>query len=145
MGDAIEVKLDGKDYVILILPKKEYLRQRGGVLAEAVDALDHARRSLAGDLRAAREHAGLTQTQLARKLRKSQTMVSQAESGQVSVGERYVAAVLRACGLPKEWKPSSRRQSARKEPGQGVRELGRQAAERRTLHDEAVRRVARRS
>jgi hypothetical protein len=30
-------------------------------------------------------------------------MVSGAESGTISVSERYVAAVLKACGLPTDW------------------------------------------
>jgi transcriptional regulator with XRE-family HTH domain len=55
-------------------------------------------------LRAARDKAGLSQPELAKKLRKSQSMVAGAEAGRVRVGERYVAAVLRACKLPKDWK-----------------------------------------
>jgi ribosome-binding protein aMBF1 (putative translation factor) len=102
---ATELKLEGKAYIIL--PKAEYLRlRRGDTPPNTVDAIEYARASIGADLRAAREHAGLTQEQLATKLKKSQTMVSQAESGQVSVGARYVAVVLKACGLPKDWKPA---------------------------------------
>jgi DNA-binding XRE family transcriptional regulator len=104
MEKVAELKLDGKTYVIL--QKAHYLRlRRGDTPPHTVDAIEFARSSLAGDLRAAREEAGLTQAELAKKLGKSQTMVSQAEAGYVSVGERYVAAVLKACRLPKDWKP----------------------------------------
>jgi DNA-binding XRE family transcriptional regulator len=104
-----EVKLGGETYVIL--PKADYLRLRAGdvragdVPAGTVDAIEYARGSIGEALRAAREHAGLTQTDLAARLGKSQTLVARAEAGQTSVGERYVAAVLKACGLPKDWKP----------------------------------------
>jgi ribosome-binding protein aMBF1 (putative translation factor) len=107
MNQTTEVKLDGKTYVIL--PKAEYLRlRRGDTPAGTVDAVEYARKGVAADLRVAREEAGLTQAELAEKLGKSQTMVSQAESGNVSVGERYVASVLKACRLPKDWKPRKR-------------------------------------
>jgi hypothetical protein len=43
-------------------------------------------------------------------------MVSGAESGAVHVGEKYVAAVLEACGLPKDWKAPKR---AKKSDGKG--------------------------
>jgi ribosome-binding protein aMBF1 (putative translation factor) len=102
-----EFKLDGKTYVVL--PKADYLRlRRGDTPPHTVDAIEYARASMGGDLRAAREEAGLTQAELAEKLGKSQTMVSQAEAGQVSVGARYVATVLKACRLPKDWKPKKR-------------------------------------
>jgi hypothetical protein len=107
MSGTTELTLDGKIYVIL--PKAEYLRlRRGDTPPHTVDAIDFARQALGVDLRAARDAAELTQAELAKKMRKSQTMVSQAESGLVSVGERYVAAVLKACGLPKDWKPKKR-------------------------------------
>ena len=99
----VELELDGKEYVIV--PKADYLRlRRGDTPPNTVDAIEFARDSIAADLRAAREKSGLTQDELAVKLDKSQTLVSQAEAGKVSVGERYVAAVLKACGLPKDWK-----------------------------------------
>jgi transcriptional regulator with XRE-family HTH domain len=50
-----------------------------------------------------REHAGPTQAELAERLGKSQTMVSQAEGGTARVSEHYVKAVLKACGLPEDW------------------------------------------
>ena len=72
--------------------------------ALAVDALEYGQRSLCRTLRAAREAAGLTQAELAHKLGKAQPMVTGAETGAARVGERYVAAVLKACGLPPDWK-----------------------------------------
>jgi DNA-binding XRE family transcriptional regulator len=108
MDKTTELKLDGKTYVIL--PKAEYLRlRRGDTPPDTVDAISFARTAISNDLRAARDAAGLTQAQLAEKLDKSQTMVSLAEAGNVSVGERYVASVLKACGLPKDWKPGAQR------------------------------------
>jgi ribosome-binding protein aMBF1 (putative translation factor) len=103
MNHAQTIKLGSKEYVIL--PKGEYLRLRdiAGVPAGSVDAVEYARASIGGTLRAAREHAGLTQAELARALKKSQPMVSGAESGSISVSARYVAAVLKACHLPEDW------------------------------------------
>lgn len=102
MAHPIRITIDGKDYVAV--PRAEYLRLVGAPELEgAVDAVEFGRRSLGESLRAAREHAGLTQTALAEKLGKGQSIVSGAESGRVHVGERYVAAVLQACGLPKDW------------------------------------------
>lgn len=54
-------------------------------------------------VRNARRHAGLTQMELAKRLEKSQTFVSHAESGLARIGERYVQAVLEACGLAADW------------------------------------------
>jgi transcriptional regulator with XRE-family HTH domain len=54
-------------------------------------------------IRNARRHAGLTQVELARRLGKSQTFVSHAEAGLARIGERYVQAVLQACGLAPDW------------------------------------------
>jgi DNA-binding XRE family transcriptional regulator len=46
-----------------------------------------------------RRVAGLTQWQLAKRLGRSQTVVSQAEWGATRIGHRYVRAVMVACGL----------------------------------------------
>jgi ribosome-binding protein aMBF1 (putative translation factor) len=107
---TVQIIIDGREFVALL--KADYLKLTGRTARRlgkrlpkgAVDAIEYTRSSIARALRGAREHAGLTQTALARKLRKSQSMVSGAESGHVSVGERYVAAVLKACGLPPDWK-----------------------------------------
>ena len=107
MEHTVSVTIDGAEYVAI--PRADYVRLVGGEDAEgAVDALEYARRSLGMTLHAARETAGLSQTDLARRLRESQPLVSGAENGAVRVGERYVAAVLRACGLPEDWAAPAR-------------------------------------
>ncbi len=97
---------DNQEFVVL--PKEEYIRllgaQAGTIPDGCVEASSFVRQSIANDLRAMREHAGLTQAELAKKLRKSQTMVSGAESGTVKTGWAYTKAVLKACGLPEDWK-----------------------------------------
>jgi ribosome-binding protein aMBF1 (putative translation factor) len=99
---AATLTVDGVDYVLL--PKAEYLSLLDKKAATAaVDAHAFVRRSIGADLRAARRTAKLTQAQLAQRLGKSQTLVSQAESGSARVSERYVRAVLKACGLPAGW------------------------------------------
>jgi mRNA-degrading endonuclease RelE of RelBE toxin-antitoxin system/ribosome-binding protein aMBF1 (putative translation factor) len=92
----------GVEYVVI--PKTEYLRVQDSALPKGtVDAHAFVRESIAEDLRAAREHAKLTQAALAKRMGKSQTLVSQAEAGVARVSERYVGAVLKACGLPTDW------------------------------------------
>jgi len=86
----------------------QYDRLRG-IPSGAVNAVTFGMESLGRSLRLAREEAGLTQAELAKRLRRSQAMVSSAETGTVRIGQRYVAAVLRACKLPEDWKPSRRR------------------------------------
>jgi ribosome-binding protein aMBF1 (putative translation factor) len=106
MGDAVQtLVIDGREYVVL--PKATYLRLAKAAKAEEqlVDAVQFSRESLGRKLRAARERASLTQAALAKKLKKSQAMISAAESGRSQVGEAYVRAVLRACKLPPDWKP----------------------------------------
>lgn len=99
---AGNITVAGVEFVVI--PKADYLRMQGGKLpAGSVDAHAFVRQSIATDLRAARASAGLTQAQLAERMDKSQTMVSQAESGAMRVSERYVRAVLKACGLPMDW------------------------------------------
>jgi ribosome-binding protein aMBF1 (putative translation factor) len=104
MGHAkVTVTIDGREYVAI--PRADYLAMTGGKdLEGAVDAAEYGRRSLGRTLRAAREAAGLTQAELAEKLDKVQPTVSGAEAGRVRVGEAYVSAVLKACGLPADWK-----------------------------------------
>lgn len=58
------------------------------------------------NLRNARQAAGLTQAELAKKLKKSQALISAAERGITEVGLKYWEAVLKACKLPKDWKPT---------------------------------------
>ncbi len=110
----ITMTIDGKEYVAV--PAAEYRALKGE--AEP-DAADWAQAEVGRSLRAARKAAGLSQEELAHKMRKSQTLVSRIEAGEVAAGERYVAAVLRACGLPKDWAPtdvapSRRRRASRR-------------------------------
>ncbi len=97
--------LDGEEFVLV--PRAEYLSMTG-VLPGTVEAAPFMRSLIAKNLRVAREAAGFTQDQLALKLKKSQPLVSGAETGTVSVGEAYIASVLKACGLPKDWTPPSK-------------------------------------
>ena len=103
--EASNLMIDGREYVVL--PKADYERLVAGDAGEPQSrrAIDVILASLGRDLRLAREHAGLTQAALAKKLRKAQSTVSGSESGQIRVSERYVKAVLRACGLPEDWRP----------------------------------------
>jgi ribosome-binding protein aMBF1 (putative translation factor) len=106
----VTVTIDGKEYVAI--PRADYLRMTSGKgkdLEGAVNATEYTRRSLGATLRAARDAAGLTQEALAKKMGKAQSMVSAAESGTIHVGERYTSAVLKACGLPKDWKKKGAR------------------------------------
>jgi len=98
---TVALNFQGEEFVVI--PKLEYDRLRG-IPDGSVDAVEFARNSIANDLRAMREAAGLTQVELAKRLKKSQAFVSGAESGASRVGERYVLAVLKACGLPDDWK-----------------------------------------
>lgn len=101
--------LDGEEYIVI--PRVLYEREmkKATLPPGAVDAVAFANKSIGDDLRAAREQAGLTQTTLAKKLGKSQPLVSGAENGTIAVGETYVAAVLKACGLPKSWTPAGKK------------------------------------
>lgn len=106
---TITFTLEKREYVIL--PKEEYqalTRATPARGAKVANAVTYAAKSIARDLYLARKSAGLTQAELARRLGKSQAMVSAAEHGRMRVGARFVAAVLAACGLPKDWKPSRR-------------------------------------
>jgi len=96
------VKIGNREYAIV--PKDEYEKLLG-IPAGAEDALAFSGAIIAHDLRAARAKAGLSQAELAKKLKVSQPMVANAELGKNRVGRRYMASVLKACGLPKDWKP----------------------------------------
>jgi ribosome-binding protein aMBF1 (putative translation factor) len=103
----------GVEYVVI--PRAEYLRLKDRAAPTGgVEARPFVRDSLAAGLRAAREQAGLTQAELATRLGKSQTMVSQAESGAARISERFVKAVLKACGLPEDWNGEPARRTGRK-------------------------------
>jgi transcriptional regulator with XRE-family HTH domain len=96
------LKIDGIDFVLI--SAEEFLRLGGDEWR--LTGLPRRRASenpIATRVREARKHAGLTQAQLAMRLDKSQTLVSQAESGRAQVNDRYVGAVLKACGLRRTW------------------------------------------
>lgn len=97
------LEIRGEEFVLV--PRAEYDRLRGNP-AGTVDAVTFGMKSLGRSLRLARQAAGLTQAALAKKLRRSQAMISSAESGAVRVGRRYVLGVLAACGLPEDWQPA---------------------------------------
>jgi len=97
----ITLNIDGTPYIAL--PEAEYRRLVGKTPSAQEDGVAWARAKLSETLRRARETGGLTQEALAKKLGKSQVTISRAESGGMSVGERYVASVLKACGLPADW------------------------------------------
>lgn len=101
MDHNITMTIDGEEYIAL--PVAEYRRLRGEEPSAQQDGIAWARAQLGKTLRRAREEAGLSQAALAKRLKKSQTLVARAESGDVSVAERYVAAVLKACKLPADW------------------------------------------
>jgi ribosome-binding protein aMBF1 (putative translation factor) len=106
MDQPQTIKFGKEEYVVI--PKGEYIRlQRlAGIPEGSVDALEYASTVIARTLKAAREAGGLTQVELAQKLGKSQPLIGGAENGTINVGERYVASVLKACGLPGDWGPS---------------------------------------
>ena len=74
------------------------MRPRG-----AIEALSFIAGNLAQGMRQARFDAGFTQGDLAARLGVSQAMVAGAESGRIHIGERYVSAVLKACGQPSDY------------------------------------------
>ena len=103
MADPQTIRIGRSEYVVI--PKAEYLRLRARAAAPAgsVDAVAWASTRLGESLREAREYAELTQAALAAKLRVSQSMISQGESGAMRISARYVRTVLKACGLPEDW------------------------------------------
>ena len=68
-------------------------------------ASDLLRWAISKDLRAARLSAQLTQAELARRIGRTQAAVSGSEAGKIRVSAAYAADVLRACGLPQDWRP----------------------------------------
>jgi transcriptional regulator with XRE-family HTH domain len=95
-GRTIEclIRVGGVDFVLV--PAQ---RVSGGELGGMSRGVDATKRRLWE----ARREARLTQAQLAKRLGRSQSMVSQAESGHSHVSERYVNKVLEACELEPGW------------------------------------------
>lgn len=98
---TVNLTIEGTEYVAI--PRRDYLRLVGGAGGTA-DALPFVLGALGRNLKAAREHAGLTQAELAKKLKKAQATVSGSENGKIQVSEKYVAKLLKVCGLPSDWK-----------------------------------------
>jgi len=75
------IPIAGTEYVII--PKAEFqsLHRKAGVPTGSVEALEYGRGILGARLREAREHAQLTQTELAQKLRKSQALSAVPKAG----------------------------------------------------------------
>jgi ribosome-binding protein aMBF1 (putative translation factor) len=102
MSSAAKLRIANQDFVVLT--RGDYLRLIEAAGPRALkDAGEVVRASIGEGLRRARETAGLTQAELAKKLGVKQPVVSKAESGTGRVGERYCLRVLKACGLPKDW------------------------------------------
>ncbi len=109
----IKLTINGREYIAVPVAEYERLQATGGS-SDGRDGVDWAREEMGRTLRQAREAGGLSQGELAKKLGKSQTLVSRAESGDMSVSEKYVADVLAACGLPKDWPASAASTSTKK-------------------------------
>src|SRR5271170_5980832 len=101
MNGVGSLKIGEEEYVVI--PRSEYLRLQQALPAGSVDAVEYAVASIANDLRAMRAAAGLSQLELAKKLKVSQSMVANAEAGRARVGESYIRRVMRACKLPRGW------------------------------------------
>lgn len=97
------IVIQGRRYVVLPEADYELLAGPRNKAAEYVAA------TLGRALRAARKHAQLTENELARMVSKTSATVREAETGKVPVSEAYVLSVLRACGLPDDWKPAPRK------------------------------------
>lgn len=92
----------------MAVDEKKFEVQVPGVPVTYYDALPYVRALIADGLRTAREQAGLSQMDLARKLKKARTKISAVEAGEVVASERYFLGALRVCGLPFDWKPARR-------------------------------------
>lgn len=102
-GAAGSLRLDGVQFVLV--RREEYLRRFAGALIanDSGVALGDGRAGLAKRLLEARRRACLTQRALAKRLGRSQTLISLAERGLERVGERYLQTVLAACELPADY------------------------------------------
>lgn len=80
--------VDGEQYAVI--PWEEYQRMVGEKRPRSHDRLRRA-------VCAARAEAGLTQMELAKRLRTTQATVSRAEAGHIRVTDGYLQDVLRAC------------------------------------------------
>jgi len=101
MGRTGTLTIGNEEYVVI--PRAEYLRMQG-LPEDTVEAVEFATASIARGLREARDEAQLSQDELAKKLKVSRSMVANTEAGRINVSERYIRRVLKACGLPADWK-----------------------------------------
>jgi ribosome-binding protein aMBF1 (putative translation factor) len=96
------VTIAGTEYAVL--PKVDYLRLvQDSPAAPLKDAREAVRAVLGTRLREARKQAGLSQSELARRMKVSQPMVAAVESGRARIGADYTKRLLKACGLPANW------------------------------------------
>lgn len=89
------MRIGGSDYVAI--PKAEY--------QALIGEPDPDMATTAATLRAARTYAGLTQADLADKLKVGQAHISNCESSRERVGAKLITRWLKACRLPADWKP----------------------------------------
>jgi transcriptional regulator with XRE-family HTH domain len=102
-GNLVECSIHIGGIEFVLVPCAEYARLRDKGPRLAVDRPRNGVGVAARRLRDARRQAGLTQAALAERLGRSQSTVSQAESGLARIGERYVGSVLAACQLDANW------------------------------------------
>jgi ribosome-binding protein aMBF1 (putative translation factor) len=83
----------------LMMPRRRPpARRRGARLDMLLDAaVIHARAAVGAELRAARDKAGMTRQELARRLRRTPRHVGRVERGEASVDLEYRETVLRVC------------------------------------------------
>ena len=91
--NVLTLMIEGNQFAVI--PWGEYQRLVGESRARAAHPpLERLRRAV----RTARSKAGLTQAQLAKRLRTTQATVSRAEAGRTKVSDAYLRDVMRVCG-----------------------------------------------
>jgi ribosome-binding protein aMBF1 (putative translation factor) len=80
-----------------VVAGEEWIAVRKGDFARLVDEPTPKEAALGKRLRAARLASGLTQADIARRMRRTQATVSRIESGRVRPSRRYVERVLALC------------------------------------------------
>jgi ribosome-binding protein aMBF1 (putative translation factor) len=90
---------------LVVLRRRDLARLRG------IELPPTEAEQIGARLRAAREHAELSQAELAERLGLSQPVVCEAERAKSRVGAKYIARVLAACDLPDDWQPKKTRKT----------------------------------
>jgi len=143
LGKSVACSIEIGGVQCLIVPAADYeaLRERAQSADERapMPALRKPR-DIARTLRDARRTAGISQRQLAERLGRSQSMVSQAERGSARLGERYLRAVLDACGQSDSWVASASREAIEDELVSAKLSPAEQAEERERIWEEQARR-----